>query len=392
MRMFVLAVLPFLAIAPGIFNNQSGTPKVLVVAIGLYLYAFNGVRASTAAHRQIITFLLVCLASWFFAQNRWLGFSGSPRAQYYGLVQVALIALAYSVGNDLEDDLSDWLVCIGALLGAFCILQYAMGKSFCGVPLQNGRACGLRFSPVMMAASLLPCGIICWNKIRSMYPCPRIEEVTLFLMIVSGMFATQSKGAILALSVGVWVYETKGALRWAGVATLLCLLALYECKVNTPTNLERIELLKIAWISFKQHPILGWGPDNFLVAMLQNVTPRYIEIVGGTRQASAHQDIAQVASTLGIAGLAAYVWLMWSLIKSSGQRLTMALLVCCWFQAQVNPIPVDILCLFAVLIGQGHLTEDRFELPSYCVAILLCLVVAIATLDLTPQVLIKLFY
>lgn len=110
------------------------------------------------------------------------------------------------------------------------------------------------------------------------------------------------------------------------------------------------------------HPWLGWGPDNFIFAFSQHMTPEYIAAVGGSSlgQSSAHNDIAQVAATMGLAGLAAYFWLAWSLVKASINRpMALALLAAAWIQAQVNPIPTDVIVMFAAVIGYEHSRSEE---------------------------------
>lgn len=382
----LLIVGPLFAIMPKVFINQSGSPKLIAIGVGLYLALLRPSLNIPKAQKQAIGFLLACLVSFVFAQNRWIAFIGAPKAMYFGIVEIALVVLAYCVGARLDEEPYDLFIWCGAILGAMAICQAVTGHSFNTMPLQNARASGLRFSPVMFAASLIPCALAVYSKGRNFKGRPAVTAICLTLILL-GMACAQAKGAIFAFLVGMWVYETEGLRRWAGALLSLCILWIYVAHSQAQNNLERMELIRLAWEAFKAHPLVGWGPDNFIIVMLSNRSPQYSQIMGNIHsvQASAHQDIAQVAATLGVIGLAAYASLMWALIKASSDRFSMAVLVSMWIQAQVNPIPVDVLVLVALLLGYCHKTDKTMTYPAWIAPTVLALVVFVVTLDLNPN-------
>lgn len=385
---YLLIVAPLFVMVPVVFLNQSGSPKLLAIGIGLYVALQARAIPKAAAQKQAITFLGVCVLSMLFAHSKWIAFAGAPRAMYYGVVEIALVVLVYCVSTGIEEEPYDLFVFCGAILGAVAIVQAVTGHSFNSMPLQGGRASGFRFSPVMFAASLIPCALAAWNSMRKEFPFgSSAYGYGSFMLILSGMVGAEAKGALFALAVGVWVYETKGLRRWLGAALSVCVLWLYMVKSHSQNNRERLELIRLAWEAFKYRPWLGWGPDNFIIVMLANKDPRYAQILGKvhTIQASAHQDIAQVASTLGMVGLVAYGWLMRGLVKASTNKLTMAVLVAVWIQAQVNPIPVDVLVLVAVILGYGHKTKEIVFFPAWIAPTILAVIVFIVTLDINPK-------
>ncbi len=387
--MLLLLIAPLLALAPGVFINQSGTPKMLAIAVGLYLALRNRSTYSAAAQKQAFLFLGVCAVSWIFAENHWIGLVGSPRAPYYGLIEVAFVVLAYYAAAGLKDNPRPVLIWAGVGLGILAIAQASTGHSFLNQPLQQGRASGIRYSPVMFAASMIPCAICAWNEFRERsFLGIHWKSLLAFALIVAGIVSSQAKGAMLALSVALWVYETDGVRRWVGVAVSVAALWVYMLKVPSVNNLERLELLRISWSAFLERPLLGWGPDNFLLVMLKNRTVEYSRIVGSLRlaQASAHNDIAQVAATLGLVGLVSYLYLLWSLVRSSRSLMSLSVIVAMWFQAQVNPLPVDVLVIAAVLVGCECDTEDISWTPAWVAPCVLAAGVFMATMDLSPAV------
>lgn len=399
--LLLLVVVPLFVVAPGVFVNQSSTPKMLAIALGLYLVLRPAIRPRAEATREVLAFFGVCCLSWIFAANHWIAFAGSYKAPYYGIFPMVLVALAYLGSTVIEEDPLPLLAWSGAALGAVAVAQVFLGSSFTGMPLQGGRAVGLRGSPVMLGATLIPCLLAAWYLMRensrwigsnrsSMGPAWR--RWAPIVLIAGGMIAAKAKGAMVASIAGIWAYETVGAMRWAGLAAALG--SLWSSLVYAPiqNNGERLELLKIAWSAFKQRPLLGWGPDNFLIALLKLRTPEYIRLAGpSVGQASAHQDLAQVAATLGLAGLGSYLWMIWALIRSSLEYpLSVAVIVAMVFQAQVNPIPTDVLVAAAVIVGSrsfpnsGRWWGEGAETPAWLGPAVLCCAIALAVLDLTP--------
>lgn len=379
MSLFLLIAAPFIAVAPGVFQGRSATPKMLCVVAGLALMG-GGLKRKSAAAVPLLVFLAICCLSWIFAFDRWVGFAGSPRAPYYGVIGVSLVVLAYLSSSEIEDkDAVLWLIeMCGAVMGAFAVVQYLAGSTLIGTTMYDGRASGLRGTPVLFAASLVPCFLAAWHRERRerpMHPLP-------MFFIAMGMCAAQAKGALLASAVGVLVYEIKGAARGFGAAIAWLAVHLYILK--SPGELERVELGRIAWTSFKQHPLLGWGTDNFIYAMAANRTAAYDAIAAGNTQASAHWDLAQVAATLGIAGVVAYLWTLWSLAKAEWtDGVGPAVLAAMFIQAQVNPIPTDVLVVVAVILGSRQHHRGTISIPEWVGPLLVGIALTLALKDLT---------
>ena len=326
--------------------------------------------------------------SWIFSADKWAAFAGAPKAPYYGLFGVALVILAYMGSTELEPDEVDQSLLAGAILiAAVAIIQQIAGRSFTGTELQDGRSSGLRGSPVMMAASLVPAFLVAWHRFRSRWAYARWAEALGMALIVGAMMAARAKGAFLSILVGVWVYETKGFWRWTGFAAAWA--GVNGLIQRGGSELERVELVKIAWKSFRQHPLLGWGPDCFLHALMANRTPAYDALVGARAgQASAHQDLAQIASTLGLAGLVAYLAALRKLFTTLwSDDLAPAVLCAMLVQAQVNPLPTDVLVIVAVVLGSRQAWyEGCVFIPRWVAPAVMAAAAVLALNDMTPWV------
>ena len=382
-----LLILPMFAVAPGLFMNRSSTPKMLLISIGLcLLFKDNDLRRRAAAHKEALIFLGACVLSMLFCPDRWTAFAGSPRAPYYGVFEIAVVVMVYLGSTEMEECDRN-LALAGAAIGTFCLLQQFFGSSLVGMPVQGGRAAGFRGSPVMLGASLIPCLLAGWHIARTSWTDSPIKKWLPVILIFSGMIAAQSKGAIYASLFGIWIYETK---QNRLLVTLLgvSLLWLYIVKIPAQNNLERLELMKIAFISFLQHHIFGWGPDNFLNAFLANKTAAYAKIIkhNTLAQASAHQDIAQVASTLGLVGLWAYLKGLLRMTRVGfSDPMPIALLGAMIIQAQVNPIPTDVLVVVAFILGSRQYESDGVvRIPTWIAPVLLGVAITLTIRDLVP--------
>ena len=387
MSLLLLLVVPLFVIAPGVFMDRSSVPKMLSIAAGLCFLVPGGLQRRASAHYQLLTFLAVCLVSAVFSADKWTAFAGAQRAPYYGLFGLLLVAMAYIGSTELDqDEVDKALVAGGVVLAGVAVAQYIVGYSMTGVSMPTGRAVGFRGSPVMLAASLIPCFLAAYHRARRDIEFRTVSEDLIAAgIILAGICAAKAKGALLALGAGIWVYEASGAWRWIGFLGAVALP--WGLVQRSSQERERLELIKIAWTSFKQHPVFGWGPDCFFQALMKNRTPAYDAIYGiHNAQASAHQDLSQVAATLGLTGLLAYIALVWKLLRSAySDNLAVAVLAAVIVQAQVNPIPTDILVVTAVLLGSRQRdSEGLIVIPSWVAPVIMSIAVVLALKDLTP--------
>ena len=387
---FLLLVAPMFLIAPGIFLDRSSVPKMLSIAAGLCFLLRGDLHRKASAQNQALAFLGVCLISAIFSVDKWASFYGATKAPYYALFPLVLVALAYLGSTELDqEEVDKSLVAGGVLLAGFAICQGITGKTMTGMPWVDGnRAIGFRGSPVQLAASLTPCFLAAYHRARRDMAFRTVsEDFMAAAIILGGILAAKAKGAIIALGAGLWVYEVSGAWRWMGVAFAISLQ--WGVIQRSEAQKERLEMFKMAWKAFKQHPFLGWGPDCFLNSVLKNRTKAYDVLVGkNVIPASAHNDLAQVASTLGLAGLVAYLAGLWKLVRAPySDNLAMAVLCALVVQAQVNTIPTDVLVVVAVILGsRTRDSEGLCVIPSWVAPSVMVTGVVLAMKNLSPAV------
>jgi hypothetical protein len=191
-------------------------------------------------------------------------------------------------------------------------------------------------------------------------------------LLLAALVMTWSRGAWLSAGAAAAAYlwltgRLKVRGRQAlilGLLTVLFLLALSRALGKRDSDSQRLETAKTAVAAFTAHPLLGSGPDTFVLAFRRYKTDEFIRTTHGTYTESlnAHNDFLQVAATLGLAGLLAYSWLLWAMCVRLYGRLSgpapggreaaiAAALFGAFLQAKVNPIPTSALALAAILAG-----------------------------------------
>jgi len=166
-----------------------------------------------------------------------------------------------------------------------------------------------------------------------------------------GIWATGSRAPWLALYFGFI------AMRWPKSARWMMVLAIIGCffvPSRTPGDKGRIEFWKSAAETFHQYPLLGSGPDTFIDTFTGERLAAFRKDIGSeiARQGHAHNDILQALATTGIAGLLAYLWLLWRLPATPS-------LIALFVVMKFDPVALEVLALGAMLAGEAINKGDR---------------------------------
>jgi O-antigen ligase/tetratricopeptide (TPR) repeat protein len=118
----------------------------------------------------------------------------------------------------------------------------------------------------------------------------------------------------------IWINRTK---EW--VEHIDWLNRLTTISLKTQTLQTRLWSWHSAWQGFKERPILGWGPENFVLAHAKYFDPRlFISMGSETIWDRAHNIVLELLTTMGIVGLLSYlsifIAIYWFLIKGFKQR------------------------------------------------------------------------
>jgi O-antigen ligase len=260
--------------------------------------------------------------------------------------------LASTIKNrDEWSKLQWWFLGAGSLVMGVGMLQ----RIYPDLLLNSGtwRVIATLGNPIYVAGYGLFLGYIGYLLgIRENTPWKKYLAFFLAFIGVLGIFLSGTRGTMIALfaSVGlmlllyvIFLKEHKKIRQGVGIAMasgilLLGIFYMYRgssfvqnnlpsfarllnSSINTDTGDTRLMAWKIAYISAKDHPLLGWGPNNFYYAFNKYYNPHFMYFgTGETWFDNAHNVVMNTLTTGGILGVLVYIGLVilciWLLIRS----------------------------------------------------------------------------
>jgi len=190
-------------------------------------------------------------------------------------------------------------------------------RGLVGHPLTYG---GQAMLLTVVAAALL---------IRGVGPRWRIAGTALLTLLVPALLGSYTRSAWIGAFAGFTVLLACTRARWipalAGAAVVLVLLlpsgyraraaSLFDAKNHW--NRERVILWDAGWRIFRDHPVTGVGLQDLKPYVARYRSPDAHEPPHGHM----HNMWLQVAVTMGVVGLAAFVWLWVGLFRTAAWRL-----------------------------------------------------------------------
>jgi len=384
---FALAA-AMLAVSPSLFEPFV-ILKLVLVGAGLlvaWLGLFGRRLRPTELDAPLAALWAALLASAAVSTDWPVAVFGRYPQLFYGLLPLGLCTAAYyAVAATSNEEAPREL--LGAMLAAAVPLSlYGVAQRFNAdfllhIPLPAGqRVYSTIGSPAFLGACLVPLIPVAlhWALARK----SALGWIS-GLSMCGALALTLSRGAwISAAAAAAFYLWTTGKLprlrarHWGALASAaVVLLAVFEARyAKLKGDSMRWEIYRSAWPMLKQHPLLGWGPDNFLNAFRAHKTDEFLRITRRALDAhpNGHNDLIQAAVTLGTLGLLAYGWLLWRLAVSLRRRLARpgageaaalaAALLGLFIQAKVNPIPLTGLLTAAVMAGLACRMPERAPL------------------------------
>jgi len=384
---------------PKLFSLAAG------VVVSLIFWVWSRKKSVSVSPLFVPTLGIVAVAcaSVFFSADRAGGWLGAPELHAYGLAALFVYAaLLWIVSSFSDEDLViPWaLTVIGAILGMSAIAQWSFGILLPGfaTSLVNGRATALFGSPVYLGAVSALMAPYALDRALSSRGTRSLMAWSGFALVVVALLLSRSRGAWLAFSVGAGVYgllrgglpsrkQTAGVL--AGLLFLGGLAGVIVIRRASDSDRARLLLWKTTVKVALSKPLLGVGPGAFKNALAKHADTDFIAEHGRVHiQAHAHNGILNAAATMGIAGIFAWIFFFFILIRSGRDRLrekgkskggivvcALASLAAAIVQAQVNPLPVSAWAI--AVYGAGRLTPiskraPRWSEAAQLVALALC--------------------
>lgn len=221
----------------------------------------------------------------------------------------------------------EWL---GVLLSIHAVMQKADLDPFirAAVLPAGRRAIGYVGSPTDLAAILAMLFFMCSTPLSR-------------LAVLTGIAATGSRGGMLAVGFGWAAMLFPRRARWIAMLSL----GFFLLPARQHKDLARREVWLAAVDVFKQHPILGSGPDTFIDVFTGERLAMFRALLNPmSTQAQAHNDFLQAAATTGILGLLAYLWLLAALPAAPA-------LVALFVFMKFNPVALEVLAIGAMIAG-----------------------------------------
>lgn len=368
----LLAVSPFHAASYSL-------PKLVALSAGALLawaiLAKRGVPArSTPLDRPLLACAAVLIASFVVSTDLFLSFIGRYQMYSLGLLPLALCAAFFYAAvrsGQPEDPLPLLRLCavVAIVMGVHAMLQAAGVEPVPFMPhkFPQGRAVGTLGNPVYLGACLVALFPLTLGLALDKAGQDRWLGGAGALGVLAGLFASGSRGAFLGAAAGavicLWLAgrlrAPSGRRVWTGAIIVILLAGLgasMRLRRFSVSDSARLAMWDSALKAARRAPWLGSGPDTFEGVLRRGRTDDFIRALGpNAGQANAHNDILQALTTMGVLGLAAYLWLAWALAvlawRSRGDPYRAAAagaLAGLFIQAKVNPVPLPGMVLAAL--------------------------------------------
>jgi len=320
---------------------------VLVTFVWLILLLKRGEFSipSSPLNWPIATFLGISIISTIFSRNSGVSLWGLYNFYFWGLTAIMGYILLYIVISTVleERDWEDMITVI--LLGSVAVILYGFIQRQ-GMDIlewatsPRERIWSTLGNPNFLGGYLVMVIPLAVSRFLNGRQKEEIRVVLLFL--IAALFATLS----FTLSRASWLAIIIASLIWAvslgkkmlkrklGWMFALAVVVVYfgvlfvlpyrsptgdqavveraasTLDVNEGSNRVRVAGWEVALRIVKRHPLLGTGLDTFKEAFLQEMGPDFESIAGKNMiPFYAHNEFLQVASTTGLIGLTAYLWL-----------------------------------------------------------------------------------
>ena len=261
---------------------------------------------------------------------------GAYRTYVYGCLPMTVFAVLFFLTSQVaSDQIMHRVITAAVLSSALCasygVLQYTGNEIFDVMPaVVHGRVWSSMGNPIyfgaicMMALPLACSRILSARSTAGAFPYGLAASV-----LLSGLLISQSRSAWIGGLIGLVLVSRHDRRFWklfGGMVVLVCLLgtlirgtrerAWVLLAPQEYSNRARLEGWKGGIEVWWHHPVLGSGPDTFFDAFRPYRTRTFIQSAGAeVTQAHAHNEIIQFASTLGTAGLGAWILVLWAFLK-----------------------------------------------------------------------------
>ncbi len=358
-------------------------------------------------------FTLAFVVSGFFGVDPHFSFWSNFERGEGGLQILHFFAFFVSMITLLKDNKNWRKIFIIFIISAYLMILYGVGaglgmEGFLGPQFDGSfqRFQGSIGNPAYVAVYLIFAIFFAgyllsseFKKIKNWEKTFLFSSIAVFLVF---FFLAATRGAFLGLAAGVFVYLlhlgiSKKKWRKPALSILLVLIVVgslgiyfkdtefvkkipgsrvFDISISAQTFQHRAIMWGIALEGFKERPIFGWGPGNYIEIFQQKYDPAYFDPSSGSYGAwfdRAHSVVFDYLSQTGIVGLLSYlgmfVVLFWQLAKTKIRPALKALLIALPIAYLVQglvlfDISTTYLALFAVLAFTAYKLEENANLKE----------------------------
>jgi tetratricopeptide (TPR) repeat protein len=367
------------ALVPVVFDPASDMPFVVskallshalayaLVAVLIYLFYLyrDSFFARSWIHAAAVAFAITNLVAALFAVNPQLALYGT-HARMLGLgTTLDLIVLYFAFALLIRTPRDVVVVAASGLIASLVVLGYEaiqlLGEDPFSWSIDSvqrpfstlGQATALAQYLTVLAIGTLSCAVL----VATLRPWFRTFLISYSLLLLAGALATITRSALLGVATGaatllllVWfTHAPREARRRMALGSVLGCLLLAGALLMTPlgarvfatvetsgsddesvvslewSSASRLGLYKIGVDMVSERPLLGWGPDNFIVGVPKFRPVEAPDLLRQSLASSPHSWLAHVATSSGLLGLtafAAFVSLAFATASRGGFRPT----------------------------------------------------------------------
>jgi len=301
--------------------------------------------SSSPLNRPIAAFLGISIISTIFSRNPGVSLGGLYNFYFWGLGAIIGYVLLYIVTSTVPEE-TDWEDMISAILiGSVAIIIYGFIQRQ-GIDIlewaesPRERIWSTLGNPNFLGAYLVMVIPLALSRFLNKNQKEEIRAILFFLTaaLFAALSFTLSRASWLAIIIGSFIWAAslgkKMLKRKSGWMFALAVVVVYfaflfvlpyrgsrgeqavveraasTLDLTENSNRVRVAGWEVALQIVKRHPLLGTGLDTFKEAFLQNMGPDFEPVAGkNIIPFYAHNEFLQVASTMGLIGLVAYLWL-----------------------------------------------------------------------------------
>ncbi len=345
------------------------TPRLLLVALGTALLLITKSDKGTSLEKPALTMLAVAGVSALYGHDRIYSIIGSYQFGMDSLLAMVCyfaVLIAASRSGENVDSVARMIT-----IWSIPVSLYGIFQRFCHDPLiwqdlhSGTRVASTQGGPIFLGAVMALAALCAWHLARKG---DRLASIALALALPCLWF-TQTRGAMLAVGVGAAFLTPRLAL--LAIPGVMLMPRFFNSAMS---DMARLEVWKIALRTFESNPLTGYGPGTFYIAFRRYSDLKIVDITGAATyvQSHAHNDYLHVLATMGVIGLAAYVFLGHSVLRVAlrhiEKKFLLSILASYAVLSAFNPVTTSAFVLLALIFGAAssrvELTTKRRVLPA----------------------------